>query len=538
MSIMNFRRAFIAGVAGLIFAGGAGPAPAQHYDVIIRGGTLVDGTGSPRRPGDLAIKGDRIVEVGTLTDSATATTVIDAKGKLVTPGFIDPHSHAAPNIATPELAAALPMLYQGVTTVMINPDGGGPGDLTALLADIGKVTPGVNVVPMIGHGGVRSAVMGLENRKATPAELARMERLVEKAMAMGAFGLSDGPFYVPAKYSDTAEIVALAKASARYPDSFYTSHIRDESDYNIGIMAAIDEVIAVAREARIPSVVTHVKLLGPSVWGKAGDVIRKIEDARAEGLPVWADQYPYTAGKGDLAAALLPGWAQEGGPAGVARRLDDPEQRARIRKEMAPNLARRAGAHALLIASYAPDRSLEGKRLDEIARERSQDPLDAAIDILRKDDAGFITFVMQEPDVEALMKQPWTMTSSDGELPVFDGGPEHPRSYGAFARKLRNYAIDARVISVEQAIHAATGLTAQVFTIRDRGVLRPGAYADVLIIDPQTVRERATYSKPHAYSEGMDYVFVNGRAAVVDGKAVPQRHGRLLLRERRPIGRH
>jgi N-acyl-D-aspartate/D-glutamate deacylase len=523
---------------GLLLAGLAlglvSPAGAQtpEYDVIIRGGRVFDGSAKPAVTADVAIKGDRIVKVGDIPASATAAQVVDAKGKYVTPGFIDPHSHAAPGIETPELAAALPILYQGVTTVLLNPDGGGPGDLRPQVASIEKNVPGVNVIPMIGHNGVRKDVMGLANRKPTPAELARMQALVKNGMDFGAYGFSTGPFYIPGKYSDTAELIALSKVAAPYPHAFYISHIRDESSYEIGVLGAIQELITVSREAKIPAVVTHMKMLGPSVWGKSGEAIKMIDDARAQGLSIWADQYAYAASGSGLQPSLLPGWAQEGGQEAIAKRLQNPEQRALIRKEMVGNMARRGGPNSMMIRGYDADPSLEGKRLDEIARARLQDPIDTAIDMLIKGGAGIVSFNMNEKDVENLMKQPWTMTSSDGSLVKFGDGAEHPRAYGAFPRKLRRYVIDRKVISWEQAIHSATGLPAQVFSIKDRGVIRPGAYADVLVINPETVRDVATYEHPHAYSEGMDFVFVNGKAAVANGKVTPQRYGRVLLRAR------
>jgi N-acyl-D-amino-acid deacylase len=393
--------------------------------------------------------------------------------------------------------------------------------------------PGVNVIPLIGHNAVREAVMGNVARKATPVEQAKMEGLVTAAMRAGAFGMSDGPFYIPAKYSDTAEIVGLAKAAARFPQAFYTSHVRDEGNYDVGVVAAVDEVIAVAREAQIPAVVTHIKVLGPQVWGKSAEVIARINGARAAGLQIWADQYPYTASGSNLMSSLVPGWAQEGGSAQLAKRLGDPAMRAKIRAEMIPNLARRAGPSAIMIRHFDADPSLDGKRLDEVGRLQGKDPLDVAIDMLRRGDVvPTISFNMSDADVEALMRQPWTMTSTDGGLPVFGETSEHPRAYGAFPRKLRNYVLDKPVISMERAIHAATGLPAKVFAIADRGAIRQGAFADVIVFDPRTVRDTATYQRPHAYAAGMDYVFVNGRAALAKGTPARERFGRLLLRSR------
>jgi N-acyl-D-amino-acid deacylase len=509
-----------------------GPVLAQDYDVLIRGGTLYDGSDTPGRTADLAIKGDRIALVGDIPASATARTTVDAKGKIVAPGFIDPHSHAAPNIQKPELAAALPMLHQGITTLMINPDGGGPADLRQQIIDLKTNVPGVNVIPLIGHNAVRTEVMGNVARLPTPAEQIKMEGLVTAAMQAGAYGLSDGPFYIPGKYSNTAEIVGLAKAAAKFPHAFYTSHIRDEGNYDVGVVAAVEEVITVSRDAKIPGVVTHIKVLGPQVWGKSAEVIAHIEKARAEGVQIWADQYPYSASGSNLMASLVPGWAQEGGAAALAKRLEDPAMRAKIRAEMVPNLERRAGPGAIMIRHFAADPSLDGKRLDEIARTQNKDPLDAAIDMLRRGGAPTVSFNMSEQDVEAFMRQRWVMTTTDGGLPPFGVTSEHPRAYGAFPRKLRNYVLDKPVISMQQAIHAATGLPAQIYAIPDRGALRSGAFADVIVFDPATVRDMSTYEAPHAYAVGMDYVFVNGRAAIAQGKPVSDRFGRLLLRAR------
>lgn len=508
----------------------AAPALAQHYDVLIRGGMVYDGRDTPGRLADVAINGDRIVRVGTVPPAATATKLVNAAGRIVAPGFIDPHSHAAPNIQTPALAPALPMLHQGITTVMINPDGGGPADLGQQIADIQTHVPGVNIIPLIGHNAVRRAVMGDVARLATPGEQAKMEALVTAAMQAGAYGLSDGPFYIPSKYSDTAEIVGLAKAAARFPNAFYSSHIRDEGNYTIGVVAAVEEVISVARAAGIPGVVTHIKVLGPQVWGKSAEVIERIDKARASGVEIWADQYPYTASGSSLMAALVPGWAQEGGGTELAKRLEDPALRARIRADMLPNLERRAGPGALMIRSFPPDPALEGKRLDEIGRLQGKDPLDAAIDMLKLGGAPTVSFNMSDADVVAFMRQPWTMTSTDGGLPTFGKTSEHPRAYGAFPRKLRTYVLDRPVLSLQKAIYAATGLPAKVFAIPDRGELREGAFADVIVFDPAVVRDTATYEQPHAYALGMDHVFVNGRLALEQGQPRPERHGRLLLR--------
>jgi N-acyl-D-amino-acid deacylase len=524
-------RALIASATMTLMAlGQAGAAVQTEFDVLIRGGRVLDGTGMPWRYADVAVKDDRIVKVGHIPADAKAVRVIDAKGRYVTPGFIDPHSHAIPGLSLSNLAGAVPILYQGITSVLINPDGGGPADLSPLLSAIETHGPGVNVIPTIGHNGVRSAVMGREDRAPTASELERMQGYVRKAMDEGAFGFSSGPFYIPGKYSKTDELVALAKIAAAYPGAFHTSHIRDEASYDVGVVNATKELIEVTRQAGLPGIVTHIKTLGPSVWGKSKDVIEVINAARAEGLEIWADQYAYAASGSGLQPSLVPGWAQAGGQAEMVKRLQDPELRSQLRKEMASNMERRGGANAMMIRSFAPDPSLQGKRLDEIAKAKLQDPVDTAIEMLIQGGAPIVSFNMNEKDVEAFMKQPWTMTCTDGGLSEFGTGQEHPRAYGAFPRKLRRYVFERNVISLEQAIHSSTGLTATVLGVKDRGFIREGAFADVLVFDPETVADVATYENPDAYSTGVDYLLVNGRIAVEGGKVVAERYGRVLRR--------
>jgi N-acyl-D-amino-acid deacylase len=502
---------------------------AENYDVLIRGGRLLDGTGMPWRYADLAIKADRIVEVGAIPATATAKEVVDARGLFVAPGFIDGHSHAIPALEKQALAGLAPLLAQGVTTVFINPDGRGPADLGPQLVAIRQAGPGVNVAPMIGHNAVRTAVLGLENRAPNQAELERMRALVKAAMQDGAFAFSSGPFYTPGNFSKTDELVALARVAAEW-GGFYTSHIRDEGDYGIGLVAAVDEVITVAREAKLPSVVTHIKALGPHVWGLSAEVIKHIDAARAAGVEVWADQYPYEASSTGLGAALLQPWAQEGGAGALRARLANPEQRAKIRAEMAANLERRAGPGAIMFCRFPPDPSIEGQRLNTLALERRVEPVDLAISLLQQGSPSIISFNMQDDDITAFMRQPWTMTCSDGDVVEFGEGSPHPRSYGTYPRKLRIFALDRGVMSLERAIQSMTGMPAAVFHVRDRGELRVGAFADIAIFDPAKLRETSTYQQPHALAEGMVRVYVNGRAALIDGKATALRAGRVLSR--------
>ena len=501
----------------------------EPYDVLIRNGHVVDGSGNPWYRADVAIRGDRIAAVGQLRDAAAART-IDATGLYVTPGFIDTHSHSGPGLATAALSAGTPLLAQGVTTVFVNPDGGGPVDLAAQRAALVANGLGLNVAQFVPHGSVREAVLGMADRRASPAELDRMRELVRRGMREGAWGLSSGPFYAPGSYSDTAELVALARAAGEYGGA-YQSHIRDESDYTVGVLAAVDEVITVARDARVPSVVTHIKALGPSVWGFSAPMIRRIETARRDGLEVWADQYPYDAGATNLQAALLPRWAQAGGEGELRKRLEDAPTRAAIRGEMVTNLARRGGADRIQFRRVRQDPSIEGKTLAGVARARGKDAVDVALALLDEGNVSIVSFAMHEDDVRAFMRQPWTMTASDGDLVPFGEGVPHPRSYGTFSRKLQRYVVDEPVLTLEFTVRSMTSLPARVYRMKDRGEIREGAAADVLVFDPAAIRDRATYAEPHQIAEGMLHVFVNGRAAVQDGRLTNARAGRVLRRD-------
>jgi N-acyl-D-aspartate/D-glutamate deacylase len=500
-------------------------AATATYDVILRGGTIHDGRGGPAFEGDVALRGDRIAAVGDL-GSAAASLVLDVRGRVVAPGFIDGHSHAGDSELTqPDLAGAGALLAQGVTTVLINADGWGLVDLATQRKILQQAGPGVNIAPMIGHRAVRIAVLGMVNRAPNAVELARMEELVRVAFERdGAFGLSTGLVYAPASFARTDELISLARVAAA-SGGFYHSHIRNESE-PIARRSAVEELLAIVRATRMTGIVTHIKGGGPAVWGQAGEVIRQIEAARAEGLPVWADQYPYDAGATILAALVLPDWAQEGGPERIRARLADPATRARLRPEMIAKMASRGGPGALAISDNAPDRSVEGRRLDEIARAQKQEPVDVALDLLAAGEPRSIVFSMREDDIEAFMRQPWTMTASDG----FGVAEPHPRSYGTFTRKLQTYAIERQVITLPRALHSMTGQPAEVLQLQDRGVLRPGAMADVVVFDLARLRERTTYAERRAWSEGMVHVFVNGQRAIADGRPTGTRAGRVLSR--------
>ncbi len=504
----------------------AAPARGQERSILIRNGRVLDGSGNPWLRADVLVVGDRISAVGRLGDVA-ADEVIDATGLYVSPGFIDSHSHAGPGLASPGLSHGEPLLAMGLTTVFVNPDGGGPTDMTGQRYELLAEGLGVNVAQLVPHGSVRREVVGYYDRAATPEELERMRTIVAEGMQEGAWGLSSGTFYVPGSYAPPAEIEALAREIAHYGGT-YTSHIRDESTYSVGLIAAVDEVIDVGRAAGIPVVITHVKALGPLVWGYGAAIVARVERARAEGIQVFADQYPYTASATGLEAALMPRWAQAGGRDAMLSRMADPDTMARVHTGMVDGLARRGGADRIQFRRYRPDPSIEGRLLSDLAAERGEDPIDTAVDLIRRNGASIVSYNMSDEDVATLMTQPWTMTSSDGGLGPMGEGVPHPRSYGAFARKLRLYVVEEGVVSLEEAIRSMTSLPALVFGMPDRGVLREGAIADIAVFDLDAVRDVATYTDPHHYSEGFVHVLVNGVPAIRDGAFTGERAGRVL----------
>jgi N-acyl-D-amino-acid deacylase len=516
-------------IVSIVGLASGGQPVAAGFDLLIRNGRVLDGSGNPWRRADVGVKDGRIAAVGRLADRA-ARRVIDAGDRFVTPGFIDVHSHAAEGLARPGLNQGRPLLAQGVTTVVVNPDGGGPVDLAAQRAAFEKNGLGVNVAQLIGHGAVRRAVLQMSDRAPAPEELARMRELVRRGMKDGALGLSSGLFYAPGSYATTEEVIELAKVAAGF-GGVYESHVRDEGNYSAGgLLASVEEVIRIADQARLPGIVTHMKALGPDTWGLSAAATTRIDRARARGVEVFADQYPYDASSTGLSAALIPRWAQAGGDAEFRKRLADPPTVARLKSEMADNLRRRGGAASIVIASSRADRALEGRRLDQVAADRNMTPVDAALLLLAEGEVSIVSFNMSEADIAHIMRQPYTMTSSDGGLVFPTEGRPHPRNNGAFARKLARYVRERNTLGLEDAIRSMTSLPASVFGLADRGTIREGAWADLAVFDLAAVRDRATYEDPHQLAEGMQYVVVNGALAIDDGRFTPAHAGRVLRR--------
>ncbi len=511
----------------LLFVSSAQAQP--HYDIIIRNGRVLDGSGNPWYEADVAIEGDRIAAIGDLAD-ATAEVVIDALDLYVAPGFVDVHSHAGGALAAPELSAARPLLAQGITTVVVNPDGGGAVDLAEQRRALLEDGLGVNVAQLVPLGSVRRKVMGMADRAAAPEELGQMKALVRRGMEAGAFGVSTGLFYAPGSYATTEEIIALANVAAAY-DGVYQSHIRDESNYTVGVIAAVDEVIEVAREADLPGIVTHIKALGPPVWGFSTAIVRRIERARTQGVEVYADQYPYPASATHLKAALVPRWAEAGGRDSLRRRIHDPNVRPRLMAAMQENLARRGGAARIQFRSFEPDNSIEGKTLAEVAEARNEDPIKTALVLIGQSDPGIVSFNMSEDDITTFMQQPWTMTSSDGGLVPMGEGVPHPRNYGTFPRKIRTFVLEEDILDLGFAIRSMTHLPATVMGIEARGLLHEGAFADLVVFSLERLHDRATFQQPHQYSEGMVHVLVNGGFAIRNGEFTDGLHGRVFSKE-------
>jgi len=413
---------------------------------------------------------------------------------------------------------------------VLNPDGGGPVDIRGQRALFERGGTGVNVAFYAPHGSIRREVLGMDDRAPTAAELERMVALARSGMEAGAIGLSSGLYYAPGSYARLEEVIALAKVAAEF-GGVYESHVRDEADYTIGVVAAVDEVIRVAQDAKLPGIVAHMKALGPATWGLSKTLVQHIQRARDRGVPIYADQYPYDASSTGLEAALVPRWAEAGGAAELRKRIDGPDH-SRLVNEMTANLTRRGGAKTLVIARYEPDPALEGKTLDEIAAGMRLSPVETALTMIMKGGASVVSFNMAEPDIEHIMRQTFTMTCTDGDLVPFGSGKPHPRGNGAFARKLRVYVNERGVIDLPFAIRSMTSLPASVLGMKDRGVLRANAKADVLIFDPATVRDTATYQNPHQLAEGIQYAIVNGVVVRDAGAFTGKLPGRVVVPER------
>jgi N-acyl-D-amino-acid deacylase len=518
------------GILGVSTRFGAQAPAGPPLDLLILHGRVLDGTGNPWIRADIGIRGGRIAAMGDLTGFRAVRT-IDASALHVTPGFIDVHSHAREGLES-ELNHAQPLLAQGLTTVMVNPDGGGPIDVGALRATFDKRGIGVNAGIFVPHGSIRQRILSMSDRGPTPAELEQMVDLVREGMKAGAVGLSTGLYYAPGSYAKTEEVIAMARAAGE-AGGVYSSHIRDEGDYTVGLIASVDEVVRIAEEGRLPGIVSHMKALGVASWGLSTAALMRIDAARKRGVQVWTDQYPYEASGTGITGALVPRWAQVGGDEALMKRVRGGPERPKLREEIRVNIARRGGPASLQISRYRDDPSLEGKTLDDLAKGAGRAPEDVALDLLERGGASLVSFNMSERDIEEIMRRPYTMTCTDGDLVPIGVGKPHPRAYGAFARKLRLYVRERGVVDLPFAIRSMTHLPATVFGLKDRGQLRVGAWADILVFDPEKVADKATYQDPHQLSVGIDTIIINGQVVRDGGRFTGALAGKVLAPERK-----
>jgi len=503
---------------------------AADFDLLIRNARVVDGTGNPWFRADLGVKDAKIAAVGRLR-GATAAREIDAQDRVVAPGFIDIHTHLEG--AVEKVPGGDNYVMDGVTTAITGNCGGSYRDLGASFAKLEKLGLGLNVASLVGHNTVRSQVMGSANRQAAPEEIARMQELVEKAMREGALGFSTGLIYIPGTYANTEEVVALAQAAAKY-GGIYASHLRDEGER---IIQAIEEAVRVGKEAGVPVQLAHFKIDNKKLWGSSAKTVDLIERSRRAGVDVSVDQYPYDRSSTGI-GILLPSWALADGADAVKQRLKDPATRARIAREM-EQMVKRLGhkdySYAV-VASCDFDHSLEGKSIREInllkgRKKKLKDEIQTVLDLMAQGGASMVYHSMSEKDVERIMRYPNAAVGSDGGIRVFGEGVPHPRSYGTRARVLAEYVRNRAVISLEEAIRKMTSLPARMLGFRDRGLLHEGFAADLVLFDPARVADRATFLKPHQFSEGFDLVLVNGTVVVENGKLTGARPGQVLRRQ-------
>ena len=489
-------------------------------DILIQNGTVYNGIDKISTNNSIAIKDDKIVFIGNeYSVSINAKKTIDAKGFIVSPGFIDPHTHADRDLKVAKNSHNKPFLFQGITTVITGNDGDSFYPTSKYIDLYNTHGIGTNAVPLVGHGTIREQVMGKSDRKATVDEITKMQNLVQQEMDAGAFGISTGLFYSPGSYSNTNEVIALANTVSKN-NGIYDTHLRDESSYTVGLIPAIEEAIEIGRQAKLPIHISHIKCLGVDVWHQSKDIVKTIENAQKEGINVTANQYPYDASATGLKSAVAPRWAESGGKDSLFIRYNNPKLKQRILTDTKKNIKRRGGPDKLLIVK-SKEPKFVGKNLLEISKMLNVSPEVAVFETLKTGYIRVASFNMNPVDIHTFMKQDWVVTGSDGNT-------GHPRKYGSFPRKYHKYVQQDKVINIATFINGSTSKTADIFKIKKRGKLLEGYFADIIIFNPKTFKDKADYTDAFQLSEGLEYSIINGKLAVDKGQFTNSLNGKVL----------
>lgn len=493
-----------------------------EVDILIKNGIVYNGTDSIASNVSIAIRDDKIIFIGDENSvSLSAAKIINAAGLIVSPGFIDPHTHADGDLADSKQSHNQPFLFQGVTTVVVGNDGNSLFP-TSKYNDIFKENGiGTNVIQLIGHGTIRKQAMGNSDELANEQDIVKMQNLIQNEMDAGAFGMSTGLFYAPGSYSNTDEVIALAETVAKN-NGIYDTHLRDESSFTIGLIPAIEEAIEIGRQAKLPIHISHIKCLGVDVWNQSNTVIQLIEKAQKEGIKVTANQYPYEASATGLKSAVVPRWAESGGKDSLFIRYNNQKLKKRILDETNANITRRGGPDKLLIVK-AVDFTIVGKTLLEISETLHISPEETVFKIIASGYIKVASFNMNATDITNFMKQDWVVTGSDG-------GSGHPRKYGSFPRKYRKYVIDDKIIDHASFINNSSATTAEIYKIPNRGKLQVGYYADIIIFNPETFKDIADYTDAFQYAKGLEYSIINGKLSIENGKFTNELNGKVLTK--------
>jgi N-acyl-D-aspartate/D-glutamate deacylase len=500
------------------------PPQQNEPDFVLKGGLVFDGTENPSQRLDIAIKVEKICNIGLDLPVAAKTKVIDVSGYYIAPGFIDLHSHSDDEIVATKTQSNLNYLTQGVTTIVTGNCGFGPVNVGQYLTRIQKQGAGTNVCHLIPHNALRTQVMGNVNRPLSTEELNKMLELMDKGMREGAWGMSTGLFYTPGAYANQEELISLAAVAGQY-QGIYASHIRDEGE---GLLPSIEEALTIGRRADVPVHISHLKSAGRQYWGNAPIAVARIQQARQDGQAVTADQYPYSASSTTLQATVIPPRFREGRQHDIVARFDDPQLGTAMRLAVSQRIREADQGRDIRIARFAPKPAWQGKDLAALAKEAGKDPLEIVIEIESKGGAQIVHFSMSDEDMRLIMKQPFVSTASDGSARIPDDSVPHPRHYGTFPRKIGHFAIEEKMVPLELALRSATGLPADILHLPERGYLKEGYFADIVVFNPKTFRDLASYDKPHQYSTGVEYLFVNGVPVIDAGKYTDKLPGKAL----------